>query len=263
MSRRSGRRYDDTPKLNKKKVLATILTIIVIIMIGISLKNLIVGENKTEDVSTLLTYIPVYSDEMWGVIDNKGNDIIKPAFEEMIIVPDENKDLFICIYDVDYNNETYKTKVLNSKAEKILTDYEMVEALENTDGKTVWYEENVLKYVENGKYGLIDFEGKEIAEPIYDNIYALQGIEKSLVLEKDGKKGVINSKTKEIVVPVEYQEVQSASDLLEDGYVVKNQDGKYGLIGLDKSKILEEKYTEIKKTITNTEINIFFINSGV
>lgn len=251
MSRRSGRRYDDTPKLNKKKVLATILTIIVIIMIGISLKNLIVGENKTKDVSTLLTYIPVYSDEMWGVIDNKGNDIIKPAFEEMIIVPDENKDLFICIYDVDYNNETYKTKVLNSKAEKILTDYEMVEALENTDGKTVWYEENVLKYVENGKYGLIDFEGKEIAEPIYDNIYALQGIEKSLVLEKDGKKGVINSKTKEIVVPVEYQEVQSASDLLEDGYVVKNQDGKYGLIGLDKSKILEEKYTEIKKISKN------------
>ena len=251
MSRRSGRRYDDTPKLNKKKVLATILTIIVIMMIGISLKNIILSENKTKDVSTLLTYIPVYSDEMWGVIDNKGNNIIKPSYEEMIIIPDENEGLFICIYDVDYNNETYKTKVINSEGNRILTDYEMVEALENTDGKTVWYEENVLRYMENGKYGLIDFSGKEIVEPIYDNIYTIEGIEKSLILEKDGKKGVINSKTKEIVVPVEYQEVTNISKSYEDGYIVKNDEGKYGLIGSDKSKILEEKYTEIKRVTKN------------
>lgn len=251
MSRRSGRRYDDTPKLNKKKVLATILTIIVIMMIGISLKNIILSENKTKDVSTLLTYIPVYSDEMWGVIDNKGNNIIKPSYEEMIIIPDENEGLFICIYDVDYNNETYKTKVINAEGNRILTDYEMVEALENTDGKTVWYEENVLRYMENGKYGLIDFSGKKIVEPIYDNIYAIEDIEKSLILEKDGKKGVINSKTKEIVVPVEYQEVTNISKSYEDGYIVKNDEGKYGLIGSDKSKILEEKYTEIKRVTKN------------
>ena len=43
MSRRSGRRYDETPKLNKKKVLATILTIIVVMMIGISLNNIILS----------------------------------------------------------------------------------------------------------------------------------------------------------------------------------------------------------------------------
>ena len=114
------------------------------------------------------------------------------------------------------NNETYKTKVINAEGNRILTDYEMVEALENTDGKTVWYEENVLRYMENGKYGLIDFSGKEIVEPIYDDIYAIEGIEKSLILEKDGKKGVINSKTKEIVVPVEYLEVTNISKSYEE-----------------------------------------------
>ena len=96
MSRRSGRRYDETPKLNKKKVLATILTIIVVIMIGMSLKNLIMGENKTKDVNSLLTYIAIFEDEKWGVIDNKGNEVIKTSYEEMIVVPDENKDIFIC-----------------------------------------------------------------------------------------------------------------------------------------------------------------------
>lgn len=251
MGRRSGRRYDDTPKLNKKKVLATILTIIVIIMIGISLKNLILGENKTKDVSALLTYVAIYDNEKWGVIDNKGNEIIKASYEEMVIVPDENEDLFICTYDVDYNNESYKTKVLNAEGEKILSDFEMVQAIENTNGQDVWYEENVLKFNENGKYGLIDFEGKEIVEPIYDNIYALEGVEKCLILEKDGKKGLINSKIGEIVIPVEYVEIMSISESSEDGFIVKNQDEKFGVIGLDKSTILETKYDEVKRVTKN------------
>ena len=251
MGRRSGRRYDDTPKLNKKKVLATILTIIVIIMIGISLKNLILGENKTKDVSALLTYIAIYDNEKWGVIDNKGNEIIKAAYEEMVIVPDENEDLFICTYDVDYHNESYKTKVLNAEGEKILTDFEMVQAIENTNGQDVWYEENILKYRENGKYGLIDFEGKDVVEATYDNIYALEGVEKCLILEKDGKKGLINSKIGEIVIPVEYADVLGISESGEDGFIVKNQEGKYGVIGLDKSTILETKYDEIKRVTKN------------
>lgn len=251
MGRRSGRRYDDTPKLNKKKVLATILTIVVIGMIIISLNNLITNENKTKDVSALLTYIPVYESGKWGVIDNKGNQIIRTAYEEMIIVPDENEDLFICIYDVNYSNETYKTKVLNAEGEKILTGFENVEAIENTDGANVWYEENILKYKENGKYGLITFEGKEVAEPIYDEIYAIQGIEKSIVLVKDGLRGLLNSKTHEIVIPVEYVEITNISDSYEDGYIVKNQDGKFGVISSDKAQVLEFKYDEIKKITEN------------
>lgn len=39
MSRKRGKRYDNTPKLNKKKVLATIIAIIVIIMMVISFKK--------------------------------------------------------------------------------------------------------------------------------------------------------------------------------------------------------------------------------
>lgn len=39
MSRSRGKRYDDTPKLNKKKVFATFIAIIVFIMIIISLKT--------------------------------------------------------------------------------------------------------------------------------------------------------------------------------------------------------------------------------
>ena len=40
MSRSRGRRYDNEPKLNIKKVIATIVAIIVFIMFILSLKNL-------------------------------------------------------------------------------------------------------------------------------------------------------------------------------------------------------------------------------
>ena len=188
MSRR-GKRASDTPKLNIKKVFATIMIIIVIIMIIVSLKKLLTPNDKqTKDVSSLTTYIPVYENEKWGVIDNKGNTVVNLEYDEMIVVPDNNKDIFICVYDIDYNNEKYKTKVINKEGKEVFTNYEMVEALENTDESIVWYEENVLKYQKDGKYGLIDFDGREIVEPIYDNIYAMPGIENSIIIETNGKR---------------------------------------------------------------------------
>lgn len=252
MSRVRGRRYDNGPrKLNMKKVIATIIAVIVIIMIIISLKNILTGEEKNKDVSSLTTYIPVVENGKWGVIDNKGNIIIELNYEEMIVVPNTNKDLFIATYDIDYNNETYKTKVLDENAKTILTSYENVEAIENNDGSNIWYEDNVLKFKKDGKFGLIDFEGKIIVEPIYDNIYALQGTENSIVIEKDGKKGLVNNKTGELVIEAKYSEISSITKSHEDGYIVKNVSNKYGLIANDKTQVLEFKYDEIKKMTGN------------
>ena len=244
MSRRRGKRYDDTPKLNKKKVLATIIAIIVIIMIIISLQKILTGTEKTKEFSTLESYISVY-DGKWGVIDNKGNTIINLSYDEMVIIPDKNTDLFICMYDVNYDNGNYKTRVLNKEGKEIFTEYEMIEPIENSDGINVWYE-SVLRFQKDGKYGLVDFKGKEVLEPDYDNIYALNGIEKSIIIEKNGKKGLVNPSTGEIIVPTEYTEISALSKKYEDGYIVKNESNKYGLIAADKRIIFNAKYDEIK-----------------
>ena len=173
-NRISGRRYEDGPRLNMKKVFATIIAIIVIIMIIISLKNLLTNTDNTKDVSTLVAYIPVFENNKWGVIDNKGNKVINSYYDEMIIVPNKNKGLFICNYEIDYDNETYKTKVLNENNEEILTEFNNISAIENTNGSIVWYEDNTLKFERDGKYGLIDFDGKVLIDAEYDDIYALQ-----------------------------------------------------------------------------------------
>lgn len=252
MSRVKGRRYDEGPrKLNMKKVIATVIVIIGIIMIILSIKSLLTNEEKTRDVSSLTTYISVFENDKWGVIDNKGNIIIDLTYDDMIIIPNKNEDVFVCSYEVNYDNETYETKVIDKDGKEILTEYEEVSAIENTDGSTVWYEDNVLKFKKDGKYGLIDFNGKIIADASYDDIYALAGIQHSIIIEKDGKKGLINNKTSEIIIEPKYLDITTITEGHEEGYIVKNDSNKYGIIANDKTIVLEEKYDDIKKVTGN------------
>ena len=263
MSRSRGRRFEDTPpKLNMKKVIATIITIIVLIMIIVSLKKILTpSDPQTKEISSLTTYIPVFENGEWGVIDNKGNIVINLSYDEMVVVPDENKDIFICNYNIDYNTETYDTKVINSKGEELLTNYNKITPLENTKGSKTWYEKNVLKFEENGKYGLINLDGKKLVEPEYDNIYTLSGIENSVIIEKDGKKGLFNTVSGEIIIEAKYVDISSVSDTYEKGYIVKNDSNRCGIIGADKSVILTQQYDEIKNVTGNN--NYVVVQNGV
>lgn len=70
MSRVRGRRYDNEPKLNIKKVIAFVIAIAVVIMVFISVKNLLTKEKKNPSVSVQTTYFSVMENNKWGVIDN-------------------------------------------------------------------------------------------------------------------------------------------------------------------------------------------------
>lgn len=245
-----GRRYDDTPKLNVKKVIATIVAIIVLIMVVISIKRLLTSKPKTKDVTTAETFFSVYENGKWGVIDNTGKYVVNATYDEMIVIPDKNTDLFICTYDVDYQNESYSTKAINKSNNTILTDYQNVEAIENSNASEVWYESDILKFQKDGKYGLIDFKGKLVLDAEYDKIYALQGVRKNLIIEKGGKKGLVNTSMGEIIINPVYDEVTTLSDSYENGYIV-TANGKYGLINADAKVIFEPLFDEIKHTSSN------------
>ncbi len=245
-----GRRYDDEPKLNIKKVVATVLAIIVIIMFVISIKKLLSNVKLTKEVSTVETFFPVYTNQKWGVIDNTGKLIVNNTYDEMVVVPDKNKDLFICTYDVDYEKEEYHTKVVNKDGSEILTNYNKIQAIENSDGKNIWYENNILKFEQDGKYGLIDFNGKLILNPEYDNIYALEGIEKNIIIEKNGQKGLVNTSMGEVIIQPEYTEIATLTKTYENGYIV-SKNGKYGIISADAKRIFEPIYEGIKRVTSN------------
>ncbi len=234
-----GRRYNNEPKLNMKKVVAVILIIVVMIVFIIAIKKLI-GQESTKTIATK-SYFSLYSNDKWGVIDSQANIVIEPTYEEMIIIPDNTKALFICTENVDYTNNTYTTKILNANGKEILKKYEQVQAIENYDeNNNLWYEQGVLKFQRDGKYGLINTNGKILVEPEFDSITSLKGTKGAILTTKDSKVGLINLSGEE-VIPNEYEQIRS---LGEDTnlYIVKNSEGKYGVYG--KTQI---KYEDVKQ----------------
>ena len=263
MNRISGKRYDYEPKLNLKKVFATIIAFIVIIMVIVSIINLFKKDKKVDNKMDIETkYFSILQDGKYGVIDGTGKIIIKPTYEEMVIIPNNSKPLFICYYDVDYNSGSYKTKVLNEKNQEILKKYNNISPLENSNNNKVWYEDNILKYEKDGLYGLIDFSGKEILPAEYNNIYSLSGITKSIVVEKDNLKGIVNDTLGSLIIDCNYNDISSLSkDTSDNGYIV-NKDGKYGVFSGSGKQLLECNYQEIKN-VTGNNMYVVKDDSGL
>ena len=223
-----GRRYSGEKKLNLKKVFAVIITIIVIIMFIVGIKKLL-STDKKEKISNE-SYYASFEDNKYGVINSKGENVIEPSYQELITIPNKNKDVFLCVYDVDYTNNTYKTKALNSKNEEIYSQYENIEAIENYDtNNNVSYNSNVLKVQKNNKYGLINLEGKEILPCEYDEISAIIGNENSIKVSKDGKVGVVDNNGKK-VIDIKYKNIEKLSDDYKNGYIVENDNNLYGTV---------------------------------
>ena len=239
-----GKRYDGEPKLNMKKVVATIFVLAVLIMIIVlALRIPKIDISKGKNVAN--SYIAVYTNDKWGVINSKGEIVIDAKYDNMIIIPDSTKDLFICQENVDLENETYTSFAINGKGEKLYSSYDQIEVMQNVDENgIVFYDTNVLKVEKDGKYGLINFNGKELISPQYDSIVPLQKVSKSFVTEMDGKKGLVDN-AGSVIIENLYDEILPLTNKYEDGYIVKSEDGKYGLINYNKKEVLECKYSQI------------------
>ena len=254
-----GRRFDDEPKLNMKKVFATVLAVVVIILVVVSIKNLFTKDKIGQEVVVQTTYFTVFDNNKYGVIDNKGNIIIQPTYDEMIIIPEKTEPLFICTYNVNYENNTFETKVLNQNNNEILNEYDKIQAIENSNSSEIWYESDILVYEQNGLKGLIKFDGTKITEPIYTSIYSLDGIEKSVIIEKDGLKGIVNSEMGSIIAEAKYAEILSLSKNTSDnGFIVKSND-KYGIISGNGKIIFDCIYSNIQQVTGN---ELYVVNDG-
>lgn len=245
-----GRRYDTEPKLNMKKVFAVIIAISVIIMFIFIIKGLLTKESTTGKI-TSKSYFAAYKDNKWGVIDSEGNNVIAPSYKEMILIPNSKMGVFICTYDVNYDTGEYKTKALNEKNEEIFTEYNQIEPIQNKDKNgNLSYDQNVLKVQKDGKYGLMNFSGKEITAIDYEEITAISGIENSFKVKKDGKYGIVDSEGKIIVEP-KYMDIDVLGKDNKSGFIVKDDTGKYGIIDYSNNKVLEIKYDAIEKVYGN------------
>ena len=246
-----GRRYDGEPKLNVKKVLAVLIILAVIVMCIVLIIRFATDDSSTETKVVANSYITVFSGDKWGVINSRGETIIQPTYDDMIIIPDPTKAVFIVQSDVNLKAGTYNSRAINDKGEEIFTSYQRVEALQNIDSSNmITYDTTALKVFNGEKYGLINFNGTEILSPTYDSIMPLSGVRNSFVTSKDGLYGLVDN-SGNVIIDNLYTEISSLTDKYEDGYVVRDQNGNYGLINYNKKQVLECKYSEIKHVSGN------------
>lgn len=208
-------------------------------------------------------YFVLKENNLSGVIDRSGNILIEPTYEE-IRIPNPEKAIFVCYAAND-------SKVLNQNNEELFSEYELVEPirLKNVESDLM-YEKSVLKYYQNGKYGLIDFEGKQITEPIYDSIDSLPYKEGELLVEQDGKIGVINIKGN-LMVDISYGSIEVDGYYKDEnkykyaGYITSvttNEGYRYGYVNYKGQKVLENEYNEISRiNDIDDDENVYLISA--
>ena len=244
-NRYRGRRYETEPKLNLKKVIGVVVALAVVVMIIVSIINIVKDSGKTVEVKNY-TYYTAYENGKFGVINNEGEIVIEPSYDEIISIPNSSKPIFICVYDVNDVDGTYKTKAINEKNEEIFVGYDKIEAFDNYDSKqNVWYENNVLRVSKNGKYGIINYEGQEILPCEYEEITALKGVKSNFIVKKDGNVGLVNE-VGQTIVRTEYNNVIALKDEYKSEYIIINAENKYGLISTSGTVLIEAKYDEVK-----------------
>ena len=189
--------------MSKKKLIIILLIILIIVVIVVGLILYFRKRAKyiydIEEV-TEIEYNIIYIENRYGVIDGEGNVIIEPNYD-VIQIPDPSKPLFVCMSNYNTETKEYETKVLNDKKEQIITGYDNVQAIPTeTTADEVPFENTVLRYKQDGKYGLIDMEGNEITDAIYDEITAMTYKEGMLLVREGDYVGIININGVEVII---------------------------------------------------------------
>ena len=249
--------------MKKKRII--IIGILILIVIAIALSLIIYFSNRAKYVFDVeyvsnIEYNTVEVDNKYGVIDRKGNIVIEPTYN-VIQIPNPSKPVFVCMSNYNTETKEYETKVLNDRKEQIITGYSNIQAIPtNSTADGVPFENTVLRYKKDGKYGLITLEGKEITDAIYDEISSVTYKEGMLLVKQDGKYGVININGKVVIKP-EYDNItvdnyyDVNTGYQRTGFIVctiKDEGYRYGYVDYRGKKILDTIYTEIER-VTDLE----------
>ncbi len=209
-----------------------------------------VGNGKNYEIEPIKEYhyFVLKQNDLYGVMDRKGNTIIPPAYSE-VMIPNPQRAVFIC-------HQGEVSKILNEQNEEILTQFNKAQSirLQNITSDLM-YEKSVLKYEKDGKYGLVNLEGKTVTKPIYDEIDSLPYKEGELLVKQNEKYGVINiAGTK--IIEMQYDKIEVDGYYTDEngyqyaGYVVsiKTPEGyRYGYLNDQGKVLLGTEYNDIAR----------------
>ena len=237
--------------MKRKYLIRNIIIISLLILIVAGVSYFLIKKNgRKYEISKVenYNYFVLRHDNQTGVIDKTGKIIINPQYDE-VVIPNPEKGIFVC-----YDSE--KTKVLTENGQEIFSEYKNIEPIRLKNiASDLMYEKSVLKYSENNKYGIINYEGKKISNPIYDEIEGLPYKEGELLVKQNEKYGVINIKGN-ILIDIKYDKVETDGYYsTEDGYkyagyIVSNKTDegyRYGYINTNGDTVLKNEYNQINR----------------
>lgn len=253
-----------------KKIRWIIIGIVAVIIIAISIMaiiNEVQLHYKVEEISEY-KYFTLEQNQKYGVIDRNGNIVIEAEYGA-VQIPNPSKAIFVCVKEHNEDTKEYETVVYNEKKEVLLSNYKNVQAISiYTNVNSTPYEKSVLTYKENGKYGLINLEGKQITKPVYDEISSINYKEGTFLVKQNELEGIINMKGK-VIIKCEYESVTSDNYYSENGnkkqagFIVskKTEDGyRYGYANYRGTIILNPIYTQLERvTEIANEKGVYFI----
>ena len=253
-----------------KKIRWIIIGIVAVIIIAISIMaiiNEVQLHYKVEEISEY-KYFTLEQNQKYGVIDRNGNIVIEAEYGA-VQIPNPSKAIFVCVKEYNENTKEYETVVYNEKKEVLLSNYKNVQAISiYTNVNSTPYEKSVLTYKENGKYGLINLEVKQITKPVYDEISSINYKEGTFLVKQNELEGIINMKGK-VIIKCEYESVTSDNYYSENGnkkqagFIVskKTEDGyRYGYANYRGTIILNPIYTQLERvTEIANEKGVYFI----
>lgn len=243
---------------SKGKKIVIVLIIIILAVLAVVGKIAYDNSRKYEIAQvTSIDYMLLIEDGRCGVISKSGEIVVSPIYDD-IQIPNPSKPVFICMSNYKEETKQYDITVLNEKAERILYEYVDVEAIyiESTTS-SMPYDKTVLKYKQDGKWGLIDFNGKKITKPIYEDIKGVTFREGLLAVKKDSKYGVINIKGTTIIKP-QYDNIKcdgyynEAGNYDNAGFIVSNITSsgyRYGYVNYNGKVILKIEYNDITRIL--------------
>ena len=249
------------------KPIITILIIVAIIAVILFVRSKIGNKVSYEEV-TEYNYFIITIDEKSGVIDKEGNVIINPEYD-YIQIPNPSKPIFVCLFDYNTDERDYSSKILNENGDEIYTNYTNIQAIPNNNTSSQnSYQPWILRYKQDGKYGLLNINGKKITDPIYDSIETLEYKDGVLKVSQGDKYGLI-SFDGEVIVKPEYNSISTDGYYNQDtkyeaaGYIVnvRTDEGyRYGYINSEGKQVLDTMYTSLKRiTEIKEDNNVYLI----
>ena len=248
------------------KIMIAVIVLLVAIILGI-----VIFKMSTKDRTVAVIkqdpyeYFALYSlDEKVGVVDRKGKTLIEPDYTT-IYIPNQSKEVFFCFKGDEY-------RILDSKGKDIFTEFSSVSPITISD-TSLEMEKQVLCFEENGKLGLVDFDGKKLSGAIYEKVESLKGKPGCLLVKKDGLYGVVDSYGN-VVVDIKYNSVKSddfcseTEGYLKTGYIVTEKTNSgiiYGYIDYNGEMLIEPKYENITRALeyqNEEDIYLIFMERG-